>query len=59
MKNTREAVYDFIIAYQHDHDGVSPSIGEIAAAVGKGASTVVHHIREDARLARRGKVCPG
>ena len=52
---TREAVYKFIVNYQAEHDGLSPSLAEISAAVGKALSTVVHHIDKDKRLVRRGK----
>ena len=50
MNETRERVYQFVVAYKAQH-GSSPSLSEIAQAVGvAGASTALYHIRRDPRL---------
>ena len=54
MERTRERVYKFVVEFKEAHDGTSPTLDEIAVAIDIGKSTVVHHIREDERLIRRG-----
>jgi len=54
---TREKVYNFIVEYQTAHDGATPSIAQIGAAVGRSSGSVVHHIIRDPRLVRIGPGC--
>ena len=55
MNETRERVYQFVVAYKAQH-GSSPSLSEIAQAVGvAGASTALYHIRRDPRLRIHGR----
>lgn len=55
-KKTREQVYDFIVWYKNEYDGISPSLVEIMEAVKLNSKSPVHgHIEsliEEGRLAR-------
>jgi SOS-response transcriptional repressor LexA len=37
----RQQVYDFIVAFKQDHDGVAPSVAEIRKACGISSNSVV------------------
>lgn len=41
---TRERVFAFIVAYKRDHDGLAPSVTEIAEACTLHVSTVKYHL---------------
>lgn len=41
---TREMVFRFIVEYKRRHDGLSPSVGDIAAACVLHPSTVKYHL---------------
>jgi len=51
--NTREQVLSYIIDYKQDHDGLSPSVREIAAACFMHESTARYHL---AQLAIKGRI---
>lgn len=40
----RKQVFEFIVAYKRDHDGLAPSVKEIALACYLSESTVKHHL---------------
>jgi repressor LexA len=50
----REQVFDFIVRYKSEHDGIPPTIREIAEGMGMSStSTVVYYLT---RLAKDGKI---
>ena len=50
---TSQQIFQFIVAYKREHDGLSPSISDIAAACFLHESTVRYHI---ARLEIQGRI---
>ncbi len=62
---TREQIFRYVIDYKHAHNGVSPTIKEIAEACFMSASTVKYHLlvlERDGRiliLGRRAIEIPG
>ena len=44
MSETRELIYNTIIEIQTERKGVAPTYDEISERVGKGKSTVSHHV---------------
>lgn len=50
----RERVYDYIVSYQGEN-GKTPTLKEIAAAIGISPVTAKYHIDKDKRLVRRGR----
>ena len=46
MHKTAKKVYEFVVQYKTDHDGISPNLREITDGVGLASdSTSAHHIR--------------
>ena len=55
QNNTRERIYEYIVQFQSETGGRSPSLQEIAEAVGLfSGANVSYHIARDDRLVRRG-----
>jgi len=53
MHETAQAIYEYIVKFQADN-GASPTLREIAGALGKAVNTVRYHIDRDERLTRKG-----
>jgi SOS-response transcriptional repressor LexA len=51
---TREKVYRYIRQYKQEHDGVAPSVREIAQHIGGKSTSVVHYHLE--MLQAQGKI---
>ncbi|MBN1965822.1 MAG: hypothetical protein JW910_14315 [Anaerolineae bacterium] len=54
----RQRIYDFIVAYKREHDGLSPAIKEIADTCQIGFSTVRYHLwmlEIDGRIRAKGR----
>jgi len=55
MNDTRDRIYEYVVQFQSETGGRSPSLREIAEAVGLfGGANVSYHIARDNRLVRRG-----
>ncbi|GAB4420294.1 MAG: hypothetical protein Kow00106_16800 [Anaerolineae bacterium] len=49
---TRELVFRFIVDYKRRHDGLSPSVGDIASGCALHPSTVKYHLLKLENLGR-------
>jgi hypothetical protein len=68
MSETTERVFRYVVEFKRAHDGISPTVREIAVGVGIGSTTVAHHLRVLQRARRiramgfgfsRGMIVPG
>ncbi|MCP4538735.1 MAG: hypothetical protein GY832_16500 [Chloroflexi bacterium] len=58
IETTKGRIYRYIVQFQEETGGRSPSLADIAAAVGlKTSATVSYHIERDTRLRRCGYLC--
>ena len=54
MRDTTQRVYDYIVWFKHEYDGLSPSLREICLECGLGSTSLaVYHLR---RLVDEGRV---
>jgi hypothetical protein len=68
MSETTERVFRYVVEFKKVHDGISPTVREIAAGCGLGSATVARHLRVLQRARRiramgfgfsRGIIVPG